>query len=228
VLTCLSKSNDYRQDSRSFFERYAFWCLLLVAALIRNIPIISLPFNWLESYFHEVSHGLAAMLTGGIIIKIELFPNGAGLCTTQGGSRFFTAFMGYTGAAIWGALLYSLASVNQKLTKIVSGALLVLLITSCLFWVRDLLTLVIIVMLIGLLAVKIKWHQRAWFSYGMQLIGLTVLLNSLFSPFYLIDGRHRGDGATLAELTFIPELIWVAIWVVIGLALLFLIAKKNR
>ncbi|NMP31335.1 M50 family metallopeptidase [Thalassotalea sp. M1531] len=215
-------------NSSSFFQRYAFWFLLLAAALLRSIPIISLPFNWLESYFHEISHGLAALITGGSIVKIELFPNGAGLCTTIGGSRFFTSFMGYTGAATWGAMLYSLASINQKLTKAVSGALLLLLICSCLLWVRDLLTLVILFLLMALLAVKIRWWQSKWFYYGMQLIGLTVLLNALFSPFYLIDGRNQGDGATLASLTLMPEVVWVAIWVAIALALLYLLAKKQQ
>ena len=167
------------------------------------------------------------MLMGGTIIQIELFPNGAGLCTTQGGSRFFTAFAGYSGAALWGALIYSLSSTHQRLSQLTTFALLILLILSCLFWVRDLLTLVIVGILITLLAVKAKYYQHAWLTIATQLIGLTVLLNALFSPLYLIDGRHRGDGATLASLTGLPELIWVAIWLAIAVALLFILAKRS-
>ena len=59
-----------------------------------QIPIISIPFKWLDSYFHEISHGIAALVTGGEIIRIQLFTNGAGLCTTRGGSAFFISFFG--------------------------------------------------------------------------------------------------------------------------------------
>lgn len=216
------------QNTHSFFIRYSFWILLLAAALLRQIPILSLPFNWLESYFHELSHGLAAVISGGSILKIELFPNGAGLCTTQGGNRFFTAFMGYSGAAIWGAMIYSLSTIGQRITQTFTSILLILLVVTCLLWVRDLLTLVILASLIGLLALKFKFMQSKWYNYGVQFIGLTVLLNALMSPFYLIDGRNKGDGATLANLTFVPELIWVFIWAAIAISLLYLLAKKQK
>lgn len=215
------------QTTQSFFERYAFWFLLLAAALLRQVPVISLPFNWLESYFHELSHGLAAVITGGSIVKIELFPNGAGLCTTLGGSRFFTAFMGYTGAALWGAMICSLSAIHQRLTQVFTTLLLALLAISCLLWGRDLLTFIIIGSLIALFALKFKFLQSKWYNVGVQLVGLTVLLNALMSPFYLIDGRNKGDGATLANLTFIPELVWVFIWAAFALFLLYLLAKKQ-
>ncbi len=74
--------------SASFFNQYRLIILLIVAVVVSRLPIISIPFNWLESYFHELSHGLAAIVSGGSIIKIELFTNGAGLCTTLGGIVF--------------------------------------------------------------------------------------------------------------------------------------------
>lgn len=212
----------------SFFYQYRFWLLLLAAAILRHLPIISLPFNWLESYFHEISHGLAAIIAGGNIIQIELFPNGAGLCTTQGGSRLLTAFAGYSGAAIWGAVIYSLSSVNQRVTQLVTASILLLLVLSCIFWVRDLLTLVILAVLIGLFALKVKMYRHAWLNISVQLVGLTVLLNALFSPLYLIDGRHRGDGATLSGLTGVPEILWVAIWLAIAVVLLYRLAKQSN
>mgnify|MGYP000105363428 FL=1 len=63
----------------------------------------------------------------------------------------------------------------------------------------------------------------------MQLFGLLILLNSLSSPSYLLDGRHLGDGAALASMTFIPEIVWVLIWfsiALLGLYSLYKTAKK--
>jgi peptidase M50B-like protein len=217
--------SDITSITPSFFTKYQFWILLLIALICRNIPLISLPFNWLESYFHEISHGIAAVLSGGKIIQIELFLDGAGLCTTQGGIRFFTSFMGYTGAALWGAAVYRLASVHYKTAKVLCGFIILLLVVSCLLWVRDLLTFFIISVLIMLFLLKFKLDGNLVFQRILQLIGLTVLLNAVMSPLYLLDGKTQGDGATLANVTYIPELVWVVIWMIIGVLLLIYSAK---
>ena len=214
--------------SPSFFTRYQFWFLLVLACFCRNLPIVSIPFNWLESYFHEISHGIAAILTGGEILRIQLFLNGAGLCTSQGGVRFVTSFMGYAGASLWGALIYALASMNQKLTRVISSVIIGLLLLSCVLWTKDLLTLIILITLVLLFSFKLTLSDNRFAQKALQLIGLTVLLNAFMSPFYLLDGRALGDGASLAELTFIPEIVWVLIWSAFSGVLLFKLASLHK
>ena len=140
----------------SFLDKYRFWLLLLAAIVIHQLPFVSIPFKWLESYFHEISHGLAALLTGGEIVQIQLFPNGAGLCTTRGGMAFLISFMGYAGATFWGLLIYSLASVHHKMAQLFSALLVMLIICSVVFWVRDLLTLIIVMSLLVLFSLHFK------------------------------------------------------------------------
>lgn len=192
--------------------KYHFWLMLFIALIILQLPFISIPFKWLESYFHEISHGLAALLTGGSIVKIQLFPNGAGLCTTRGGSAFFISLMGYGGAILWGSLIFYLASSHQRVAQVFSVLLVVLLASSILLWVRDLLTLFIVLILLALVFAQIKYSYHKYLQKLLQVTGLLVLINSLMSPLYLLDGQSRGDGAALADLTYIPEIIWVVIW----------------
>ncbi len=201
---------------------------LLAAIIVHQIPFVSIPFKWLESFFHEISHGLAALITGGKIVSIQLFPNGAGLCTTRGGFGFLISFMGYAGASIWGAIIFSIASVNKRLALIFSSAIIILLITCMLFWVRDLLTAVIVVVLLALLILPYKFKKLHYLQPLLQLTGMMVLLNSLYSPLHLFDGRAIGDGAALANMTFIPEIIWVALWMAIAVFAIFLLSKKSR
>jgi hypothetical protein len=132
------------KNSVSFIERHRFWIILFSAAVISQLPLIAIPFKWLETYFHEISHGLAAVATGGNIAKIELFPNGAGLCTTQGGSRFFISFMGYAGAAIWGTLIYLVASTHQRVAQLITALIATMLCLTLILWVTDILTFFII------------------------------------------------------------------------------------
>ena len=231
----------------SIWHKYQFWLLLVLAIIIRQLPLVSIPFNWLESYFHEISHGIAALITGGQIVKIELFTNGAGLCTTQGGWRFLISFMGYAGATFWGASIYLLASVHKRIAQMYAVFIFVLIISSIIFWVRDLLTLFILLLLAGMFFVTIRSFSRSSFSKEkaltspmnntpkklfylqktLQLFGLLILLNSLFSPLNLLDGRHIGDGATLATLTMVPEIVWVGIWCALAIAAIYSLSKRR-
>ncbi len=208
-------------------KKHQFWLFIITAIILLQIPIISVPFKWLESYFHEISHGLSALLSGGSIVKIELFPNGAGLCTTRGGSVLLISFMGYAGAILWGSLIYSIASINKKVAKNFSALIILLIITSLIFWVRDILTFVIVSVVLALFCVQFKLPNSAHLQKILKLTGMMVLLNSLLSPLYLLDGRSLGDGARLADITFIPELIWVIIWSISAVYALIILSKKK-
>jgi len=221
-------SIETSSSQSSFVKKYQFWLLLVAALICRNTPILSIPFNWLESYFHEISHGLAAIATGGKIVSIQLFANGAGLCTSQGGIRLITSFMGYAGAALWGALIYRLASAHVTLAKGLSAVIIVLLLLTAMLWTKDILTLFILGILILLFSLKLKLADNQYVQLCLQLFGLIVLLNALMSPLYLLGGRAVGDGATLASLTLIPEILWVALWVLIAAALLYFLSKQNN
>ncbi len=211
----------------SFRQKYQFWLMLLTAFIILQLPFISIPFKWLESYFHEMSHGLTALLTGGSIVKIQLFPNGAGLCTTRGGSSFLISLMGYGGAILWGCLLFSLASVHRRVAQVFSISLVALFAASILLWVRDLLTLFIVLVLLGLVLVQLKYSSQKHLQTLLQMTGLLVLINSLMSPLYLLDGQARGDGAALANITYIPEIIWVLLWFFVGLFATYKLSKVS-
>jgi len=215
------------EKTASFWQKYQFYLLLVAAVFVRQLPFVAIPFNWLESYFHEISHGIAALLTGGSIVRIQLFTNGAGLCTTQGGLAFFISFFGYAGATFWGWAIYRIASAHQRAAQIFSAIMLLLLASSLIFWARDLLTIIILLLLAIMFLFTIKIRQLSTLQLLMKFFGLSILLNSLFSPTYLLDGRHLGDGAALASTTFIPEFIWVIIWFVLALAALYLLAKSK-
>ncbi|WP_286235231.1 M50 family metallopeptidase [Thalassotalea sediminis] len=211
----------------SFFQRYQLFLIFILAFILVEIPFISLPFKWLESYFHELSHGLAAILTGGRIISIELSADGSGLCTTQGGSRFVVSFMGYAGASLFGYWLVRISMLHHLITKLVVAILWLVIAVTLVFWVKDILTLFITLLLLALVTFKAFYSGKKYLPLALQFIGATVLLNSIKSPLYLFDGGALGDGATLANMTLIPEMIWVVIWCGIGMITLYLLVKKQ-
>lgn len=221
-------SSNSRHKSSVFWQKYHFFILLCAAILFKQLPLLYIPFNWLESYFHEISHGIAAILTGGNVLRIQLFANGAGLCTTQGGISFVISFSGYAGATLWGWGIYKLASAHQRVAQIFSVLIFVLLVSSIVFWGRDLLTWFILAVLAVMFLLTIKLKKIHYLQVLMQFFGLLILLNSLSSPSYLLDGRHQGDGAALASMTLIPEIIWVMIWFLIALLALYSLYKTAK
>ncbi|MBL0711454.1 MAG: M50 family metallopeptidase [Colwellia sp.] len=223
-----TSSSNIVKKPLGFWHKHHFFILLFTAIIIKQLPLVSIPFNWLESYFHEISHGIAALLTGGSVLRIQLFANGAGLCTTQGGNQMIISFAGYAGATLWGWSIYKLSSSHQRVAQGFSVLIFLLLLSSIIFWGRDLLTWFILIVLAVIFLLTIKLQKVHYLQRLMQLFGLLILLNSLSSPYYLLDGRHLGDGAALADITFIPEIVWIALWFSLGLIALYSLYKSIK
>lgn len=201
-------------------SRGLFIIELMLALLITRIPYVSVPFKWLESYFHELSHGIATVLSGGIVSHIQLFPNGAGLCFSQGGSTIMIGFAGYFGAACWGYIIYLLATWPKgiRISFAFFGALVVL---SGLLWGRDLLTLAILVVLTIVLLLPLKLSKNKILTQFLRIIGLVIMLNALASPTALLGLDGQGDAVLLAQHSWIPAWVWVGIWLFCSVCALF-------
>jgi len=83
------------------------WQLLALTALVMALwttPVI-LPLKILVVFFHELSHGLAALLTGGEIVSLSVNPEQGGVTLMRGGSRFAILSAGYVGSLLFGVAL---------------------------------------------------------------------------------------------------------------------------
>ena len=81
--------------------------VLMYVAILAGVLLlwntwIVYPLRLLVVFFHELSHGLAAIVTGGRVIEIQLDPREGGLAVTQGGSPLLIASAGYLGSLIIG------------------------------------------------------------------------------------------------------------------------------
>ena len=210
--------------------QYQFVAIMAACIVVSFIPVLNWPFTWIQTFFHEISHGLAAILTGGSVSHIEIHLRGSGLCYTSGGVRFVVASAGYLGASLFGVLLIlSVAIFSHRQSSILAVALACLTLGSLLLWARDLITIIILLCItaVCLLPIKNNWHPKA-IHILLQFIGCYVLLDAIKSPLWLIDGRSLGDGATLAQLTFVPELIWVALWEICALTCVWFVWKSLK
>ncbi|MEO0356614.1 MAG: M50 family metallopeptidase, partial [Cyanobacteria bacterium P01_A01_bin.3] len=130
---------------------------LLVLAAIATIATWQLPFGHqllypftiLSVWFHEMGHGLTALVLGGSFQKLELFANGSGVATHGGAvfggrlGRALVAAGGPLGPAIAGSGLI-IAARWPNLSRWNLGILVVALLLS-LIWMRTLFGVIAIV-----------------------------------------------------------------------------------
>jgi hypothetical protein len=101
------------------------------------------PFTILATWFHEMGHGLAAMLTGRGFERLLIFADGSGAAESlrpadgYGLTDALIAASGPLGPAVAGALLI-IASRSPKATRYALAVLGVALVVSTLIWVRSL------------------------------------------------------------------------------------------
>ena len=201
---------------------FEFYQIVIAAIVIMFIPIVKIPFKMLSVYFHELGHGIMAILTGGGIDKIVLNANGSGVCHFRYRNElfhFFIALAGYLTTSGVGYYIYYTSRVNSEMITIenlyvILGAIFV----SILLWVRDAKTFFLVLVMAMLFAIPVADHfleqidvTQYTVSY-MQLIGVFIMLDGLISPLHLIDGGDDGDGGDLESMTRIPEGFWIALW----------------
>lgn len=205
-------------------EQIQFFILLTLGMAIAATPL-KYPFLWMETFFHELSHGLTAILTFGWIHRIKLKWNGAGSCTTSGGLRIPILFMGYTGAVLWGAFIYLAGWYlgHEGIVELLYFLIGVLAICTVL-WVRDVITLFIVLAMFGVFYIPTTMPEHTSLAWIIQFYGLYVLRSAITAPLALIDGQHVGDGAELSNKTlFFPEGFWILIWFLFGISTLFIL-----
>jgi hypothetical protein len=215
---------------------------LIIAAVVTvlawrlpNGHYIVYPFTILATWFHEMGHGLAAMLTGGRFEKLVMLPDGSGIATNwisnagSFGGRFTSAFIaagGLLGPPVAGAI-FILCSRRYKTAH---TALLILgsfIVISVLIWVRSLFGLVAMG-LWGFAILGIAMRGQRWLqAFSIQLLGVQACLSTfqqldyLFSPGATIGGQTMpSDSMQIAQNLLLPYWFWGGLIAVLSAVLL--------
>ncbi len=177
------------------------------------------PLKVLVVLLHEISHGLAAVLTGGSIDRIEVNSDGSGVCYTLGGSRFVTLSAGYLGSMGLGALILVGASRSRSDRPLAAGVGVVLVAITLLF-VRNAFGFAF-GLAFGAALAAAAWKLPARVAdTALKIIGLTSCLYAILDiKSDILDRPGIGsDADMLAEYTRIPTLVWGALWILAALA----------
>jgi len=211
------------------FKRFEGVFRLLILALIvlglGRTPFLGNFLSWQTTFFHEISHGLAALASGGSLVKIELHFSGSGVCYTRGGLGWLISLAGYAGAAFWGLLIYlSALTLPRGYSHWPAVFLIALLAVSAVFYAADFQTRVIILALAALYGAAVKFRGQVS-NLFLKLAGLYVLLDALKAPLALWRHESFNDAASLTAQTGLPAFIWIFFWLAAAAAGLVFIWK---
>jgi hypothetical protein len=185
------------------------------------------PFRIFVVFLHEISHGLAAVLTGGAIESIGLSFDEGGVCRTRGGSPFLILSAGYLGSLLWGALFLLLGGRRARARGVIAAIGVFTLVVTVLY-VRTLFGFGY-GLATGLALVAVASRLRPAVSEVLlAAIGATSVLYAVWDIATDVLLRHSGesDAAALAALTLVPAPIWGVLWIVVSLAVLVTVARR--
>jgi hypothetical protein len=180
------------------------------------------PFTILATWFHEMGHGIVAMLTGRGFERLQIFADGSGVAQSlrpadgYGVIDALVAAGGPLGPAIAGALLI----VSSRSPTITRNALAVLgaaLILSTLIWVRSLTGWLVLPALGIAIVVLALRGSLPWQRFVIQLLGVQACISVwkqfdyLFSPGGAVGGQlQRSDTGAIADVLLLPYWFWGA------------------
>ncbi|MGI8502037.1 MAG: M50 family metallopeptidase [Hassallia sp.] len=209
----------------------------LIAAAIATIVLWQLPignyilypFTILATWFHEMSHGLMALLLGGQFRKLEIFGDGSGVASYAMSLSLapigpaLVAAAGPMGPPIAGSALI-LASRSFKTAtlslKILGGFLLL----STLIWVRSLFGLIAIPLL-GLIILAIALKAPRWLQgFVIQFLGVQACISTYHQLDYLFSYNAGplglSDTAQIQQRLLLPYWFWGGLMAIASLVIL--------
>jgi hypothetical protein len=175
---------------------------------------------------HELGHAVAALLTGGQVVSIQLFPEEGGLTTTRGGWSFIILSAGYVGSLVAGGVLLYLSGYRAwgRRLMVMLG---VLLVVSTLMFFRN-----GFAVLYGLLAAaamffsayrlpaEVNAYIVRFIAVASCLYAILDIRSDLFITGIPAEAAIVNDAVALSQLTGLPAILWAVLWMAVSLLLL--------
>jgi hypothetical protein len=203
--------------------------LLVIFALVFTFwnTWLMYPLKLLVVLFHEASHSLAAILTGGRVERIVIDYREGGEAWTAGGWRWLILPAGYLGSMLWGALIL-LAAKGAKMKRPLALTLGAVVLGITLFYVQSLAGWAVGLFFgFALIGAGLKLSDTLN-DIMLSTIGLTSMLYAILDiKDDLISRTVQGsDAAQMSELIPLPPVVWGCLWILIAIAGLALVLRK--
>lgn len=175
------------------------------------------PLKLLVVFFHESSHALATLVTGGQVLEMVVVAQQGGHVISAGGNRFIMLTAGYLGSLLWGVVIYTVATVTRfdRLAMFLLGAAIaaitVLFVSNGFAIGYGLVTAVAMIL-------AAKFLHRDLNDFFLRLIGLTSMLYVAVDIYSETIARShlRSDARMLSEEYGGATVLWGGFWIALS------------
>jgi hypothetical protein len=208
----------------------SWWTLALLAVAVALLwsTWVVWPLKVLVVFFHEMGHGLAAVLTGGSVEEIQLVEREGGLAVTRGGNRFLILSAGYLGSLVAGGTILLLAARSRD-DRAITATLGLVLLGVTLWLVRPWFGFGMLFGLASGLAflAAAAWLGKAGNDLLLRLVGVVSCCYAILDVKSDVLDRPeaRSDARLLAEHTGVPTVVWGVAWVLLAALATFLFVR---
>lgn len=206
-------------------QKYILWMLAfaVLTIILWRIPygmLVLYPFTILSTWFHEMAHGVMALILGGSFHQLEIYADGSGLAIWSGNvfggnfGRALVAAAGPLGPTAAGALLIVLSK-KDKHVKAILYTLSAILAFSVIYWIRSVYGIPVILtfaVLIFFAAFKMQPKNQ---KLLLIFLGIQAFLSIYLSIGYLMSQEayienefHISDTGIISQNLFFPYWIW--------------------
>ncbi|MBL1211788.1 MAG: M50 family metallopeptidase [Ignavibacteriae bacterium] len=201
--------------------------IVLLTILFWN-SIFIYPIKFSVILFHEISHGIFTIITGGKIIEMKIYSNLSGSCESIGGVPFLIASAGYLGSLVFGWFLFT-SAYNLKNSLWTNTIIAILLSLFAISFISSSIGIIASFVLAIILFISPRYLPKAAHSYIMKILGLVSCLYVLvdIKADLLTLEYRRTDAEILHNITGIPAFVWAIVWLAISAAVIYLMIKTS-
>lgn len=209
-------------------KKLSLLILLLGLIIIAWDYSILYPLKLLVVFFHESSHALAALLTGGTVKELIINKDQGGHVISQGGNQFIILSAGYIGSLLWGVVIY-LTSVKTNYDKTIMAVLAVSIIIITVVFSRSLFSWLFGLLTGGAMLLMAKYLAEKYNDFALRVIGLTSMLYAPLDIYSDTISRSYlpSDAYLLANYTGGATILWGGIWIIISVIVIFYCLKST-
>lgn len=212
--------------------------IAIIVFVIWQLPYfgwVQYPFILLGTWFHEMGHGLTAILVGGDFKYLEIYENGGGVAYYTITDSYIpvsianalVAIGGLLGPAITGSVLI-ISGKSPKITRIALRVLIGIMILSLILWIRSFWGMVILISFIVFLTGITFFKNQKLEVITILFLGLQSVLSTYLQLDYLFTKQFERDGTVqisdteaIAVNTIGTYWIWAILIVLISIYLLW-------
>ena len=180
------------------------------------------------TFLHELGHAIAALLTGGHVISLQVNTDGSGVTTTSGGIRAIVEAGGYLGSIVFGNIMLYVGVKHKALSSALAFIIALTMVMVSVVWFSTLSSLLFTIV-VGIVLMLVS-------MYFTKLSRVLICLCGLYSVAYVIYDYNVGptsDISAFAQGSVIPAVGWMYTWLVAAVLITaanvyFFILKSKR